>query len=206
MSSSTTERRAVRCGWCINGDHHLCAVAIAMGDNRRGERVWRCPCDKGEHPGTRCTECKRYGVEVTDLSQCIDSEDCRSYRAAKRAQDPAFQAIDDITATLARGSAPRGSETPRKAAKTPSEGECICCGGTTRGGKFLPGHDARYVSTQAAAYVVAVAKDAADGATVGGGESMKIYDAMEKLGPALHAKWIKRVEKAQAANKEEATA
>lgn len=35
-----------------------------------------------------------------------------------------------------------------KAAAKPKTGTCQCgCKGTTKGGKFLPGHDARFVST-----------------------------------------------------------
>ena len=41
-------------------------------------------------------------------------------------------------------------ENKEKAAKStkPKTGTCVCgCNGTTKGGKFLPGHDARFVST-----------------------------------------------------------
>lgn len=35
-----------------------------------------------------------------------------------------------------------------KKATAPKTGTCVCgCNGTTKGGKFLPGHDARFVST-----------------------------------------------------------
>lgn len=42
------------------------------------------------------------------------------------------------------------TETTPKAPKAPKVGACKCCGGTTKGGMFLPGHDARYVSEQVA--------------------------------------------------------
>lgn len=36
----------------------------------------------------------------------------------------------------------------KKASAAPKTGTCQCgCNGTTKGGKFLPGHDARFVST-----------------------------------------------------------
>ncbi len=43
---------------------------------------------------------------------------------------------------------PQASDGPRQAPSGPREGRqprpCLCsCGGTTRGGRFLPGHDAR---------------------------------------------------------------
>ena len=34
-----------------------------------------------------------------------------------------------------------------KAASKPKVGACVCCGAETKGGSFLPGHDARFVSS-----------------------------------------------------------
>lgn len=33
-----------------------------------------------------------------------------------------------------------------RAKAVPKIGSCVCCGGETKGGNFLPGHDARFVS------------------------------------------------------------
>lgn len=40
-------------------------------------------------------------------------------------------------------------ENKASASKT---GECLCCGGATKGGNFQPGHDSRYVSELVEAY------------------------------------------------------
>ena len=196
------ERRPTRCGWCINEDHENCVVTIEVSTG-----VWRCPCDVSivvaggplsgqvlhcDDPrirGTRCTKCRRRGVEVDDKSRCIDQDNCKGYLAQQRAADPAFQMMDQITHEQvahapkkeARGTGPREPKV--------TSGECQCCGGATKGGKFLPGHDARYVTQQAQAFV------ALDASVVGNQEGAHaLYTKMEDLGPALHAKWVKRVE------------
>lgn len=69
-------------------------------------------------------------------------------------------------------------------------GKCLCCGEATKGGVFLPGHDARYVSRQADAFVAADAD-----------EKGKILDLLEvQLSARLMAKWVARVERQSAKN------
>ena len=200
MTTTAPQKRIVRCGWCSSGDHEHCAVAIEMeskdGKSRKGTKYpWFCPCEDCARmfPGrTRCTNCKRYDVIVDGASHCADEDNCAKYRKKRRAENPAMQQIDEIRREL-EVKGPIDPEDPslrRKVRQTSSkakEGKCLCCGEPTRGGKFLPGHDSRYVSAQAAAYD-AFPHRHDEGAKV-------IYDAMQALGPALHAKWIKMVEK-----------
>jgi len=208
--SETKTHRPVRCGWCLTGDHANCAATIEMGVPAQGKKAsgrftWRCPC---REPGcanarTRCIRCRRRDVEVTEqLSECVDAEDCRDYLTRKRAADPTFRIIDEIRRRRTAQRDEKSSETPRKAGTTPSRpsaGECLCCGEPTRGGKFLPGHDSRYIKAQAEAYVKIPA-------TIDGlqpADRVAIYDKMEACGPALHAKWVKAVERLKAARARE---
>ncbi len=51
----------------------------------------------------------------------------------------------DVAADLGRPRTTRKPRTPR--APRPTEGQCICgCEGKTRGGRFVPGHDAKLKS------------------------------------------------------------
>ena len=70
----------------------------------------------------------------------------------------------------------------------PTGNQCLCgCGGPVKG-KYRPGHDARYVSQQATAFVAAAVE-----------EKPAILDRLEReLSPALMAKWAARVERLSA--------
>jgi hypothetical protein len=70
-----------------------------------------------------------------------------SYRAVL-AGEMTLQEAKELGRSGAPTDTPQGSGGPRRASERPREGRlprpCLCsCGGTTRGGRFLPGHDAR---------------------------------------------------------------
>ena len=70
-----------------------------------------------------------------------------SYRAVL-AGEMTLQEAKELGRSGAPTDTPQGSGGPRRASEGPREGRqprpCLCsCGGTTRGGRFLPGHDAR---------------------------------------------------------------
>ena len=200
MTAPQKQARGIRCGWCVDtaNDHENCVLAVEMetGDGPAKSRTkypWLCPCEycKEHFPGrTRCTRCNRRGVVIDEFWHCVNEIDCIEHRKRKRANDPMMRQIDEIRAELA--GAPIDGEDPklhRKSRHTNAKaktGSCVCCGEPTRGGKFLPGHDSRYVSRQAALYVKHDPN------------APEIYTAMENLGPALHAKFIKQVERLRA--------
>ena len=83
------------------------------------------------------------------------------------------------TPTSNRAIQPSATKTPKP------ETKCLCCGEPTKGGKFLPGHDARYVSQQAVEYVDAVSDSV----------RKHIYNYCEEhLSNHLFAKFVKRIE------------
>lgn len=101
---------------------------------RQGGGYYTCPCSR--HQGeNRCRYC-RYdhgsNVDGYDVAsrRCLDNDACT------RRMRPESQAVQEqITAARA---ATRQSRPGRS---------CECnCGGTTRGGRFLPGHDAKLKS------------------------------------------------------------
>ena len=209
MTAPQKEKRGIRCGWCVDtaNDHENCVLAVEMETSdghvkSRTKYPWLCPCECNQRPEfrgrTRCTRCNRRGVVIDEFWHCVDEIECIEFRKKKRQADPMMRQIDEIRAELASNgqTPPIDGEDPklrRKSRPTTAKaktGKCICCGEPTRGGRFLPGHDSRYVSSQAAAY------DAFPHRHDEGAKA--IYDAMEALGPALHAKFIKAVERLRA--------
>lgn len=181
--TTTTEgkKRRIRCGWCLDGKHSSCAVTIWHDTN---STLFHCACECAVDR-TRCTVCGRRDVEVTEYqSRCVDAEGCEMFVAARRAADPRMRMIDEIySATSPASPAEKGHEKPRKVSPRASGSVCRCCGDPTKGGAFLPGHDARYVSAQAAAFQAATDTEG----------RAAIIAAMEKCSNALYAKWVKRV-------------
>lgn len=192
------------CGACSAGMHHLCPVAVwspgsSKGkDKGRGVALW-CPClvepphtDRAHPTGPRCRECgaREPMVELGPDLTCTDRAACALAIEARLSNDPLHQLIVECrTAKMENGEwveRPRRA-TPRERAAAKAERvarrsrPCTCgCLGTTKGGAFLPGHDARYVST----LVAAVREGGLDRA-----------EAMLRLGdfPALLAKFEKRL-------------
>lgn len=168
--------KRVRCGYCLTGNHQGCAVAVRCGEKKVDKMIWRCACACETAQSTKCVDCNRRGVEVTSYSTCIDPEDCRSYLQTKRREN-----MRDLTGSAEydpdNPTQPRPTRLPRKA--TTSGGKCTCCGEPTRGGKFLPGHDARWVSSKVAEYTET--------------KDNRIPAEILAVSEALHAKFMKRV-------------
>lgn len=140
--------RKVRCGFCLDGRHRTCVINIEMGTKKDGGKyLYECPCECNTSDRHRCVDCNRRENQIEiQNGRCVDRDGCKGYRAARRSKDPVFQMLDEIKERRESASASAPTATPRK---TPVTRECICCGEPTRGGKFLPGHDSRYVSLMA---------------------------------------------------------
>lgn len=168
----SAKSRKVRCGFCADGKHANCCVAIRWG--KHGERIWRCSCTcETATTGTRCLDCGRKGREVTDRSVCVDQDECRGYVQSRRRDYMTGQPQLD------------GDGAPRRLPKhrTPAGGRCICCEAPTRGGRFLPGHDARWLSAQVKAYIET-------------GDN-RVEQQVREVSAALHAKFVERTVKAR---------
>lgn len=161
--------KKLRCGFCVDGSHDNCCIAIRWG--KHGERVWRCSCTcETATTGTRCLDCGRKGREVTDRSVCTDQDECREYVQARRRDHLARYGGDDIPRRLPKH-------------RTPVGGRCLCCDAPTRGGRFLPGHDARWLSIQVKTYLAT--------------RDNRIEQQVREVSAALHAKFVERTTQAR---------
>lgn len=163
------------CGLCQSGLHDRCPIATwnpgsgkvvipAAGGNPAkyaGEALY-CPCtdqSHGDDETPRCRNCGHRWGEVEELNPdltCLDAAGCALRIEARLAADPLHQLILQCRTTRLEG----GEVVERKRRPTPVEKQarkveraaakqrpCTCgCEGVTKGGAFLPGHDARFVS------------------------------------------------------------
>ena len=126
--------------------HDLCLVAL-LDLNR-----WRLSVCSHEwhetHP--RCRACRRYvPIETLDGTYaCADKRDCFEAIEGQRANDPRWVKLREFQE---KGAAARaesdGVRKERRASNgsgsKPTSGTCHHCGGPTKGGKFMAGHDAK---------------------------------------------------------------
>lgn len=80
-------------------------------------------CLTGHH-----AQCKGWSFDRTHRCGCRDTETC----GGPEIPPPVREALP-------------GPEKPLRAVSPRPGRACLCCGETTRGGKFLPGHDSRYL-------------------------------------------------------------
>lgn len=149
MTTHTEIKPRPRCGFCNDGAHYRCPGVIRNGNGS----LWQCPCTATSRCGSlRCTECNnRVAGEVSDDGLCHDRDACMAQIERQRErwieQNPG----------MVRAMRPASPEPLTKIGVTfatkPSSGTCLCCGGATKGGMFLPGHDARWVSLQVKRYI-----------------------------------------------------
>src|SRR6185295_6510033 len=147
------------CGFRNTGNHAKCVIGTVKRDSSRypGGVVWRCKCtdsvctairDASPVKRTECANRKRSEVDQ-ETWLCIDTADCHAVVTARRDSDPLLANIRKASEMAEITETEKATEKREKVAKT---GTCVCgCNGTTKGGKFLPGHDARFVSTLVAA-------------------------------------------------------
>jgi hypothetical protein len=136
---------AYMCGFCQSGKHQLCPRAIENGN----KGIYLCPCAEPNCGGKilSCRNCKRVHDDVTpDTRLCVDRDACEARVLAKRNSNPLFQNIVRIQEIHM---ANKTADAKVKREAKPKTGVCKCgCEGVTKGGNFLPGHDARFVSEQ----------------------------------------------------------
>lgn len=144
------------CGFCSTGTHDLHRVAVRNGKNAPNPLHF-CTCtnpscvEQGKH--RRCLDCgnrEEQDVDAVTLS-CIDRSACETRVQVAVNSNPAVQ---KIRAHQERGKMAKVQEN-QKAAETrqaaaPKVGKCLVTGKETKGGKFAPGMDARYVSLKVA--------------------------------------------------------
>jgi hypothetical protein len=180
------------CGWCGSGACDRCVVALENGDGS----LLRCGCGCPRSQGVRCVQCGETDPNLVGPGMlCADRLDCEAAVRARRDANPIWQSLQQVQAAAA---AKRVAElTPEQRAERqerfsklresrPATGTCLCCGEATKGGLFLPGHDARFV-----AFLSGFVGEL--GST---GREIRLADARRKLepcSPALKAKFERKV-------------
>lgn len=164
LTGKEREIKMTKCGHCSfpatnwqgpGTPHPNCPRAVRNGPNARYKLI-TCEC---REPGCgdqvlRCTYCKTEEQDAIDPNDwsCIDKESCRNRINTSLMNNPAYQAITEIRRTSMAKVANENAEKAAKREKAaPKVGKCLHCDGVTKGGKFLPGHDAAYVSALVAA-------------------------------------------------------
>lgn len=193
------------CGWCADSIHDGCKVVIRVRV-ASGTRLWFCACPEcqGKADQPWCLSCRATGDVDPVAWSCRDQVACKSRVQQQLDDDPVVQRIEQIreSAKMAKVEQQKAA-TETKAAAAPKVGKCLVTGEPTKGGKFKPGMDARYVSIKVASVLEGKATEA------------QVIKEMEghELSPTLQNKFRKglrlgreKAEKAKAAAKEKATA
>lgn len=127
------------CGFCSTGTHNLCPGGVLNGNKTE---VVICSCT--EHPTVvRCLNCgNKTADEVSNSTwSCHDADACQARIDRRRTE-----ADQTLYPSREPGWRSEVKETPARTSRKPSDGQCLCCGDKTKGGRFLPGHDSRYLT------------------------------------------------------------
>lgn len=144
-----------RCSYCKTGNHEYCPRVVLGNGPRDKAKMWKCDCDDPNcNTGVlRCTDCKTETPgEVNPITwACFDLDICAARVATRLSNNPTIQLLRDIKgrqdmARATKTAAPAKKATAKRAVSAPRTGVCLVTGQVTKGGKFLPGMDARYVS------------------------------------------------------------
>lgn len=139
-----------KCGFCAFGNaHQYCPSATLSGD---GTRALRCECGCQRSRQVKCFTCDlREDVpkEIDPLTwRCLDQDACAARIETRLSANPAIQQLRQIRLDLDRedGSLPTRRQRVARVSRETVTGSCLHCGEPTKGGKFLPGHDAAWLA------------------------------------------------------------
>lgn len=140
-----------QCGFCGSGNTEKCVRGTKyMGDQPHAKYpegvVWVCKNAGGKRRCARCNNRKTKEINP-ETWECFDIEACHGTIEKRLAEDPFYQELREIKERVNMAKITENKEKAEKVAKVKEPTHCACCGEQTKGGKFLPGHDARYVST-----------------------------------------------------------
>jgi hypothetical protein len=154
-------QRVWRCNFCATGHHGSCPGAVRNA--QPGGKLVKCYCCERS---PYCIDCR--ATEQIDPStwSCTDKLSCNLRVAERLATSPLHQQLQECrsdsaerarrirlqTEVIRMGLDPdeidefeRPQEKKLRVPRS-TTGACECCGEPTRGGRFLPGHDARLAS------------------------------------------------------------
>lgn len=169
----TRPKSPFTCGYCITGAHDHCPHAIANGD---GSAVpCHCPRKGCGQDVVLCLRCKKVHDDVSSKTwTCIDKDACEARVQARLDGNPVVQ---QIIRHQERGKMAETETRENKTAAAKAEKPktyCLVTGQETKGGKFLPGMDARYVSIKVAEVLSDESKEQAN--------RENVYGISESLG------------------------
>ncbi len=153
-----TTHTPMRCGFCLDGFHDKCPGGVRNGNGKI--LVCSCGCELSQIP--RCTVCNhRDPDDINSNWECIDTAACQARVYKIQAANPVLQRIRESktaaaqrAAEIALATTPLPASTPGGGLPAPSANSkaCGCCGQPTKGGKFLPGHDSKFLTRLAHQY------------------------------------------------------
>ena len=120
----------VSCGFCSTGHHETCHGGYRNGDGS----VMICGCDCADSKPEYCHHC--HTTDKDNLGYpwlCDDREACED-RLRTRIENSDF--YQTVVKSVGAGEQTRPSRSK----------VCLCCGEATKGGKFLPGHDSKWLN------------------------------------------------------------
>lgn len=157
------------CGFCSTGNHDTCKGGYRNGDGS----VLICGCECADSKPEFCHHCKSKNAD--DLGRpwlCDDRDACEGRLRTRIENEWEWLQARSYEVHLQNEKIMRIGSPRRSAA-------CLCCGEATKGGKFLPGHDSKWLNQKIAELE---------------GPWMPVYEEISKVAsPALAEKFKKRV-------------
>lgn len=142
-----------KCGFCSGGAHGYCPGATKNGAGAPF-KVIICACTAPDCGSSkmRCLDCNTRVLDYIDSEywRCIDRAECTLRQQHNLDNDPLVQQIRSIKENVM---AEKQNDTTPAAPKEPKVGTCLVTGKPTKGGKFAPGQDAKYVSLKVASVI-----------------------------------------------------
>lgn len=154
------------CQFCKSGLHRSCPGAVRTP--KGPPLLCICAAQDAGHPSRpRCLDCRETRSAELDVEKwvCVDKLACsvrvqqrcdsnpiyRMIRACQVSADNDRRVSRTVYQARIRAGLPDDEDEqydaaharPRSAPKSKT-GTCLCCGAPTKGGRFLPGHDARH--------------------------------------------------------------
>lgn len=157
------------CGFCSTGSHATCKGGIRNGNGT----VLVCGCECATDKSQWCHIC--HSTDPEDLTRpwlCGDVDGCTARLTTRLMNHPIYVEMTKFKSQAVD---------IRRVKSGRTGGECLCCGEPTRGGRFLPGHDSRFLAARLAEV---------QAGTVSQEDQIKV---VIDVSPALAAKFEKRL-------------
>jgi hypothetical protein len=150
------------CQFCRSGLHRSCPGAV-----RTPKGLITCICaaapDAGHPARPRCLDCGQDRPGEVDAVKwaCLDQYGCSARLQARREAGPLYDLLRACRVSAVNARRRHREQYTRVGATLPEDedalygppkkrsvpkarsGQCLCCGQSTKGGRFRPGHDAK---------------------------------------------------------------